>query len=230
MNAGSTTHFTSARKVLGAFFLALLLAAALAETYRLTAMLTDQSLWESAARVHTALALLILAGWSRWRLPRRAAITVGQYTLPVASAFIPGLAVLVAAFFASLSMSRASDLTVWTPEAWAMILWVPLVEELVFRVGFGGFFRRSLGPLFGGYVSAVLFALVHGLPTVSSLFRGNLGLPLGPLLLGLCNETLYVKTGRIGPIYFLHAACNATAVIFRTFDPRWLDWLSWFYL
>lgn len=217
-------------KILLALLLAFLLATALTEIYRLTAMLSELSLWESAALVHTALSLIVLAGWRRWRLPKRESLTLGKYSLPVSCAFLPGIAVLIGAFFVSALTSRHYDLTVWTPEVALMVLWVPLVEELVFRVGLGGFFRRGLGVVLGGYVSALLFALVHGLPGFAELFRGNLGLPLGPLLLGLANEALYVKSGRIAPIFFLHAACNGTAVVFRTFDPRWLDWLSWFYL
>lgn len=116
------------------------------------------------------------------------------------------------------------------PEILAFIVIIPLVEEIVFRIGFGSFFRRHAGVMGGAYFSALLFALVHALPTPEKLATLQIGLPLGPFLLGLCTEWIYAKSSRLLPIYAFHAACNGTVFIFQHFDARWLDWLGLFYI
>src|SRR5690606_2634558 len=83
------------------------------------------------------------------------------------------------------------------PEAFIFIVIVPLLEEIVFRLGFGEFFRRKAGDLWGAYFSALLFALVHTLPTPANLFSLQIGLPLGPFLLGIINERLYIKSSSL---------------------------------
>lgn len=107
----------------------------------------------------------------------------------------------------------------------AFVLWIPIVEELVFRYGIGGWARQRLGKFWGAYASAVVFALAHG-----NGEWNQLALPLGPLLLGLCCEWLYITSGRITAAMALHAACNASGWIFAAFDERWLDWLQALYL
>jgi membrane protease YdiL (CAAX protease family) len=107
----------------------------------------------------------------------------------------------------------------------AFVLWIPIVEELVFRYGIGSWARQRLGPFWGAYVSAVVFAMAHG-----NGEWNQLALPLGPLLLGLCCEWLYHASGRITAAMALHTACNASGWIFAAFDDRWLDWLQALYL
>ncbi len=103
----------------------------------------------------------------------------------------------------------------------AFILLIPPIEELVFRVGIGTVFRQRGGPLWGAWFSAIVFALAHTGP--------SLGLPLGPFLLGLACEALYIRSGRLAPAVLFHAACNATVVIFALGDARWLQWLRLLY-
>ncbi len=110
------------------------------------------------------------------------------------------------------------------PLAW--VLWVPPVEEVVFRAGLGQAFRRLARPLWAAWFASLTFALVHANPTVANLLSGHLGLPLGPFLLGLCCEGLVQATGRLAPAVAFHAACNATVALFAWGDARWLDWLS----
>lgn len=105
------------------------------------------------------------------------------------------------------------------------VLWIPIVEELVFRYGIGGWARQRLGAFWGAYASALVFAMAHG-----TAEWNHLSLPLGPLLLALCCEWLHIASGRITAAMALHAACNASGWIFAAFDERWLDWLQALYL
>jgi membrane protease YdiL (CAAX protease family) len=99
------------------------------------------------------------------------------------------------------------------------------VEEIVFRFAIGGIARQRLGDFWGAYGSALVFAMAHG-----SGAWNQLSMPLGPLLLALCCEWLYVTTGRLKAAMALHAACNASGWIFATLDKRWLSWLEALYL
>lgn len=146
--------------------------------------------------------------------------------------FYPAIALIVGVLgLCGLSRMFGGATTVAShPDAWAFIVIIPLVEEVVFRIGFGAFFRRYAGVLWGAYFSALLFALVHVLPTPEKLMTLQIGLPLGPFLLGLCTEWIYAKSSRLLPIYAFHAACNGTVFLFQHFDARWLDWLGLFYI
>lgn len=105
----------------------------------------------------------------------------------------------------------------------AFIIWIPCVEEIVFRLGLGGLARQRLGILWGAYTAALVFALAHGSGPYPSV-------PLGPLFLGLACEWLYVSSGQLSGAIALHAACNASAWIFAALDDRWLGWLRMLYL
>jgi membrane protease YdiL (CAAX protease family) len=105
------------------------------------------------------------------------------------------------------------------------VVWIPIVEELVFRYGIGTWARQRLGNFWGAYGSALVFAMAHG-----SGSWDQLAVPLGPLLLALCCEWLYVVSGRLTAAMAFHAACNASGWIFAAIDERWLDWLQALYL
>lgn len=109
--------------------------------------------------------------------------------------------------------------------ALAFILWIPVIEELVFRLGIGGLLRQHLSVFWAAYGSALIFAMAHGTGG-----WGHLSIPMGPLLLGLACEWLYAVTGRLMAVIALHAACNASGWIFAAIDSRWLDWLQALYL
>lgn len=83
--------------------------------------------------------------------------------------------------------------------------------------------------MWGAWLSATLFALVHTAPTIIHLSEGRFGLPLGPFLLGLSCEFLFTMTGRLMAVVALHAACNSTALLFSLGDDRWLNWLDFLY-
>ena len=112
----------------------------------------------------------------------------------------------------------------------AWVLWIPVVEELVFRVGCGYVFRRWLGVSWGTYYSVLAFALIHSMPTVARVSALEVGLPVGPLVLAACCEILWLRFRSLGAIVAFHAACNFTVVIFSLIDARWLKWLGLFYL
>jgi membrane protease YdiL (CAAX protease family) len=117
-------------------------------------------------------------------------------------------------------LDKATDLSIL-----GFVIWIPFVEELVFRYGIGGWARHKLGDFWGAYGSALVFAMAHGTGALDQL-----AMPLGPLLLALCCEWLYVASGRISAAMALHAACNASGWIFAAIDERWLDWLQALYL
>lgn len=110
-----------------------------------------------------------------------------------------------------------------------LVLFIPFVEELVFRVGLGGALRRMGGNLWGGYFSAVLFSLAHSFPTWERLIGGQSGLVLGPLVLGVYLEWLWIKTGNFWAIWLFHAAANSTVFIFAHWDTRWFQWLDFLF-
>lgn len=212
------------RSLLKLIVLSIVAAVALAELYKPLRDLFETS-WMAPALVHSALSLVVLGlAWRQGRLG--ALLRPGPLW-----ALIPAAVVLVGSGLMILA-SRQSG----TPEIgeasvpWAWILWVPVVEELVFRAGIGDAFRKTSGHvLWGSWFSALSFALVHTDPTLARLGALDFGLPLGPFLLGISCEALYVKTRSIIPAILLHAACNATAALFLKGDARWLDWLGFLY-
>lgn len=116
----------------------------------------------------------------------------------------------------------------WYPQL-AFVLWVPVVEEVVFRAGFGPFFQKYAPGFWGVWFCALLFAWVHTLPTLGNLIQGNVGLPLGPFLLGFICEYLRLVGRSLIPVVLFHMVCNGTVVAFSLLDARWMNWLSLLY-
>ncbi len=177
-----------------------------------------QPSWLPIALLHSLIAFILMQRLPQ--VPRK----MGAW------AYAPGIIILFGALLISLA-SRwlgpyappSSFRFDSTQVAW--ILWIPIVEECVFRMGIGRFLRGRIGPLWGAYASAILFAIAHSEgPTLIP------AIPLGPLLLGLLCEAIDLRTGRITAAMAAHAACNASAWIFASIDPRWLDWLKDFYV
>ncbi len=113
---------------------------------------------------------------------------------------------------------------------WSFVLWIPWVEEIVYRVGLGGLYQRYFPGWIGIWFSSILFSLVHRPLDLESLLTGNIGFPLGPFLLGIVCGWAYRWTGNLWNPVAIHAACNSTVMIFTVVDPRWLDWLQVLYL
>jgi len=113
---------------------------------------------------------------------------------------------------------------------WLAVVLVPIVEEVVFRMGVGSLIRWRWNGWVGYYVSALFFSVLHTSPTMDRVLALKVGVALGPFLLGLFCEFLFKVTGRLFfPIIF-HCICNASVYIFSYFDARWLGWFSVFYL
>jgi membrane protease YdiL (CAAX protease family) len=114
------------------------------------------------------------------------------------------------------------------PLAWIWL--IPLVEEIFFRGLVGGIYRKLLPGMGGIWLSAATFALAHAAVTFDHLVQGQVGLPIGPFLLGLLCESVYLLSGSLLPGILVHAAANATVLIFQMLDPRWLEWLGLLYI
>ncbi len=100
------------------------------------------------------------------------------------------------------------------------VVLVPIVEEIIFRVGLWSFLGRiPTGAKL--YLTAASFACLH---------TNGSQIPLGPFLLGLLAQWMLLRGAGLVTVILLHMACNATIVIFLTLDPRWLDWLRIFYI
>lgn len=116
--------------------------------------------------------------------------------------------------------------------AWSV--WIPVVEELVFRKGLMEYVAKSMQRPLRIYLSSLLFAFAH-VPwwsIASDLTQGlepQLQLPIGPLLLGFAAATLYTYTRNVAYCIQLHAACNTSVVAFLAVDPRWFSSLSALY-
>lgn len=211
-------------EVLRLIVVSLVVAVALGTLYA-AARSWVQPAWLAAALVHTGLAIPVLMVLAR-RGALKGALGLGPW-----QAYIPTAVIVLGVVFLTagsrLFAGPAESISIDIEPAW--ILWVPLVEEIVFRVGIGSSLRRLGSPLWAIWFSALVFAMAHGAPTLSRLAAGEVGVPLGPFLLGLLCEALYLKTGRLLPIVALHAACNATPLLFALLDARWLEWLGFLY-
>lgn len=212
------------RSLLKLIALAVVSAIALAELYAPLRPVFDAA-WLAPAVVHSVLAAAVLL-----LLARRGKLKEA-FRLDSLLPFAPTLGILGGTglmILASRQFGEPATSSATVP--WAWVLWIPAVEELVFRVGIGDAFRRVSGSiLWGSWFSAVTFALVHADPTLARLSHGEIGLPIGPFFLGLLCEGVYVKFGRILPVVLLHAVCNGTAVLFAGGDARWLEWLGFLY-
>ncbi len=145
----------------------------------------------------------------------------------------------------TLAATAATATAIWIPPAlpgqplvepptafWWLgtVLLAPTLEELVYRGLVSPRLRDDCGNLAGSYFAAVLFAWVHTGPTLAGILAGHPGgVPLGPLLLALIADWLYLEFRSIWVPVAFHAACNATPAVFGALDPRWLRWLGELY-
>lgn len=147
-------------------------------------------------------------------------------------AYVPAFAIIAGAvLLGALSMVFAREQhsgIVSSPMAWIWL--VPWAEEIFFRGGIGSLYRRILPGIAGLWLSAATFALAHAGITLANLLQGQVGLPLGPFLLGLLCESVYFLSGSLLPAIAVHASANATVAVFQLLDPRWLDWLGILYI
>jgi membrane protease YdiL (CAAX protease family) len=190
-------------------------------------------IWLGVALFHTFLSLIVVIVWLRQgnlRLYLALAPTaglLGSVRSPLWF-YAPSVLVLVAAVAAaSLSAVTGGPVRIepdWLSQA-AFILWIPVIEETVFRGGVSGVIGRYAPGIWGIWFSALIFAWVHSMPTFSQMA----GVPLGPFLLGLICEYLRRAGGSLVPAIIFHMICNSTVVIFSLGDARWMSWLRLLY-
>ena len=115
-------------------------------------------------------------------------------------------------------------------ENWIWIFFIPVVEELTFRVGFGEYFRKKLGLRWGTYFSILLFCLAH---TIGTYFYSPLkwftAIPLGVFLLGLCCELLWIGRQKVATIILFHMVANFSIVLFKWANVPFMSWLTLLY-
>ena len=188
--------------------------------YAHVVMLVPFSVWLSAAVFNSFISVCLLAKYYRQLVFR-----VSWYF------YLPSALVLLGCVLALLISSPAPvrEEGVIPLKQYLFIIWIPLIEEVVFRFGLGRWFRFTIGNLWGGYCAAVCFSYVHSFPTLAKVAAGDIGIVLSPLLLGFAGEYLLVKSKSILPGIALHMACNATVLLFLVFDQRWFTWLKIFY-
>ncbi len=211
----------------------LVTAIGLAEFYNLLQIALVEEPWIAAATANTILALAVLV-YLKFKLPspqvpKYIGVQLGRFS-PLG--YLPALLVISFAVTASLvsrhfGTPRSAGIS-FSQLAW--ITWIPVVEELVFRVGIGNFFRNRWPFVLATYLAVLTFSLAHSLPTIDRILSLEISAPLGPLVLGIFCELIYVVSGKISHAIALHSACNATVVIFSILDARWLDWLGLLYL
>jgi len=217
------------------FAAALVSCTLLAEIYHLTAK-TIHPTWIAVAICNSAIAAIILV--LRCRLVKnQTALTPAANLLPWHSIpsnikwYLPSIALLslVLIFITVGTLFGERETLPINPSQISWIIWIPIIEEIVFRVGIGDTLRRIGGAFFGTYLSVIIFSYMHSYPTYERLLAGSTGIIVGPLLLAVCCEWIWLGSRRLGPIITFHAACNATIVIFSLTDSRWLTWLNVFY-
>ncbi|MFV0257079.1 MAG: lysostaphin resistance A-like protein [Acidimicrobiales bacterium] len=90
--------------------------------------------------------------------------------------------------------------------ALAVVVVAPVVEELAFRWTLTRALAAAWGPVAATSASALLFALVHRDPTVMP----------GLFVFAVALAVLTLRTDRLAPAVFAHAAFNATTVVLVT--------------
>jgi membrane protease YdiL (CAAX protease family) len=210
-----------------AILVTVILGVGFAEAYDLIEPMVEKS-WVGAAMFHSFLTIGFFI-WSRKKFNKVPLLeSKGPILYYYPSLVILGLAA-IAAFSTRMTYGIVHTRGI-SEQYFFWILWVPIVEEIVFRGMIGEKFRASFGVLWGTWFSALVFALVHAKPTIANLAALNVGVPIGPFLLGLAAEFLLIKSRSLWPAIALHAACNATPVIFKLIDHRWLKWLEVLYI
>ncbi len=198
----------------------LLVAACSHFVYQQSAAITGQDLWQVALGINLCLALT---------LTYRAPLPPQKNFIKQWPWFLPGLGVLFTSWLLSYITSgyllpSLEQLSI--DDLWFVTL-IPIVEEVLFRGHVSRLLRSRHGVYLGCYLSGIFFALLHN---PFSFLELSWGIPLGPLLLAWLCDFLYLKSKHICFSIFFHASCNASAMIFQSMDPKWLEYLHLLYL
>ena len=150
-------------------------------------------------------------------------------------AWLPGPLVLVGAYL--LASKTATSGIPYSPAGYseisytvATVLIIPLVEEIVFRMGVTPFVSRFVGGWWALWFSAIIFSVAHTQPSWERVVGFQIGLPIGPFLLAICCDIIVKRWGRIWPAVLFHSSCNATVYVFAKYNPSWLTHLGGLYM
>lgn len=217
------------RSTLFAILATLIFAVLFAETYGLLNQLVPTP-WIAAALIHTIFAAAFFLAVLSRPFPSYRSL----FLLPSSLVwYLPALIILGGSLLIAFGTGVFSDEPqgkIVFDKQWAWIFWIPLVEEIVFRGFLGEKFRKKFGLIWGVWFAALLFALVHSNPTLERVMALDIGIPLGPFLLGIVAEILLIKSRSLWPCIAFHAACNATVFVFMYLDERWIKWLELLYI
>ena len=110
------------------------------------------------------------------------------------------------------------------------VLLIPVMEEYIFRKQLTTFYKSKLkARALGAYLSVFIFSFLHTQPSLQDLYTLNIGLAVGPFLLGGVCEILVFFSKSIIPAIIFHCICNASSYVFTMLDSRWLNWLKVLY-
>jgi membrane protease YdiL (CAAX protease family) len=180
-------------------------------------MIASLAPWVKIAIVNTLIAGVVL--W-RCKVPPRASSS--DVRMRLAAWGIPALVLLGTLLLIVFASSAARDCSYEWWEAIGLIIWVPVVEEIIFRRALLTWLGQRLPGFWSLYLSALLFAMSH--PTTPWYIPA-----LGPFLLGMVAGWSYQVTQRLLSPILLHSVCNGSAILFACYSPSWLDRLSWLY-
>jgi membrane protease YdiL (CAAX protease family) len=182
--------------------------------------------WLSPLIIHTVLCLILIAATKRSFIhaPQEWALLPPNQVWAVVPLLVVG-AFCGWLFFSAQEPFHA--IPIW--RLMAFCLWVPIVEEILFRGYFSHAFRTKMGIGIGTYMSALLFSFIHSDASIEGIVTGAAGITLGPLFLALSAEAIYAISKRLEYAIILHGLCNLSAWLVGTSRPELLENLWFFY-
>lgn len=214
---GALDSSPSIFRLLAAIILVVTLGLGLTQLYQLG---PDQwSLWFTAAIVHTIASLLVLIWQRNYR--QNTGNDCRRSRVPLSVAYLCSFTPVLLAILWTVFFPRELEPQVqYNPRYILWITWIPVVEELFFRMGVTPFIYRYIlkHRFWSAYFSVVLFSWIHSLPNWERLSAGSGGLVLGPFILGIFCELIYDSSGKILPAIFLHSSCNFAVLILQWSD------------
>lgn len=172
---------------------------------------------ESVFLINVVIALSVLVYFASHRFP----FPFWPTNIKVLSLPLTIIAMTLAlSFWSTPDSPTFQQFSINLSQYWVMVFLVPIVEEIIFRLGLWEVLW-SRSTLTKVYLTSMSFALLH--------YEGT-AWPVGPFILGVISQVMLLRGGGLVGSILFHTACNATVVIFLTIDSRWLNWLKLFYL
>lgn len=208
--------------------LAIIIMVGLGELYTYSIGRFQVKPWLGVVAAHAMLSLVLIIV----RKPTREALRLAG-TPKIA--WFPGPMVLIGSYL--LAIYTPSSGISYSPAGFsevsytvATVIVIPIVEEIVFRLGVTPFISRFVGGWWALWFSAIIFSVAHTHPSWERVIGLKIGLPLGPFLLAICCDLIVKRWGRVWPAVLFHSACNGTVYIFAKYNPSWLNHLGNLYM